>query len=249
MIEIRNLTKKLENNLVLNSLNLEIQARETTAIIGRSGCGKSVLLKHIIGIMKPDEGEILVDGADVTKLSEEGLYELRKKFGMVFQGAALFDSLTVAENVSFALKRYTDLSKSEIETIVREKLALVGLKGIEHLKPAALSGGMKKRVGLARAIAMNPQIILYDEPTTGLDPIMADAINELIVSLHKNLGTTSIVVTHDMVSAYKIANRIAMLYNGTIIEIGTPKEIQNTKNETVRQFILGQSEGPISILE
>ncbi len=246
MIVIENLHKSFGDNKVLRGVNLKIEKGKTFVIIGRSGCGKSVLLKHIIGILKPDKGRILIDGRDITKLDERKLNEVRKKFGMLFQGAALFDSLTVEENVGFGLGRHTNLSREETRRIVNEKLGLVGLVRIESLKPAELSGGMKKRVGLARAIAMEPEIVLYDEPTTGVDPIMGDAINELIIELHDKLKITSIAVTHDMASAYKIADRIAMLYEGKIIEVGTPKEIKNTKNPVVRQFITGAAIGPIT---
>lgn len=248
MIEIKNLTKSFGNHKVIDNLNLKIYDKETVVIIGRSGCGKSVLLKHIIGILKPDKGSIYINGEDITKYDEKKLNELRKKFGMLFQGAALFDSLTVEENVAFALSRFTNLSKDEIKARVKEKLALVGLKDVENLKPAELSGGMKKRVGLARALAMNPEIILYDEPTTGLDPIMADVINDLIIDLKKKINVTGIAVTHDMKSAYKIADRIAMMFNGKIIEEGTPEEIQKTKNPIVKQFISGDAKGPIPVI-
>lgn len=246
MIEIINLCKSFEDHVVLDNLNLNIEKGETMVIIGRSGCGKSVLLKHIIGIMKPDSGQVVIDNADITRLDQKELNDFRMKFGMLFQGAALFDSLNVGENVGFALYEHSDLTSSRIGKRVSECLSYVDLYGIEHLKPAELSGGMKKRVGLARAIAVNPEIIMYDEPTTGVDPIMGDAINELIVGLHDKLNVTSIAVTHDMVSAYKIADRIAMLYEGKIIEVGTPQEIKNTKNAVVRQFITGAAKGPIT---
>jgi phospholipid/cholesterol/gamma-HCH transport system ATP-binding protein len=215
-------------------------------IIGRSGCGKSVLLKHIIGILKPDAGEIHVDNQHVALLKGNDLVKLRMKFGMLFQGAALFDSLSVYENVGFALLEHSNLSEEEIRKRVRQSLISVDLPNIEEKKPAELSGGMKKRVGLARAICNKPQIILYDEPTTGLDPIMADMINELIIRLKEQLKVTSIVVTHDMVSAYKVATRIAMLYEGKIIAQGTPDEIKNTTDPIVRQFITGAAHGPIT---
>lgn len=248
MIEIKNLIKSFNSHKILNNLNLKIYDKETIVIIGRSGCGKSVLLKHIIGILKPDKGNIYINGEDITKYDEKKLNELRKKFGMLFQGAALFDSLTVEENVAFALNRFTKLSKEEIREIVKEKLALVGLENVEHLKPAELSGGMKKRVGLARALAMNPEIILYDEPTTGLDPIMADVINDLIIDLKKKINVTGIAVTHDMKSAYKIADRIAMMFDGKIIEEGAPEKIQKTKNPVVKQFVSGDAKGPIPVI-
>lgn len=246
MIEIINICKSFEDHLVLDNLNLNIQNGETMVIIGCSGCGKSVLLKHIISIMKPDSGQVIIDGVNITKLDQKELNDFRMKFGMLFQGAALFDSLSVGENVGFALYEHTNLSRSQIEKRISECLAHVGLHGIEHLKPSELSGGMKKRVGLARAIAVNPKIIMYDEPTTGVDPIMGDAVNDLIIELHDKLNVTSIAVTHDMVSAYKIADRIAMLYEGKIIETGTPDEIKNTKNPIVKQFITGAATGPIT---
>jgi len=246
MIEIINLCKSFDDHVVLDNLNLNINTGETTVIIGRSGCGKSVLLKHIIGLMKPDHGQVLVDGKDVTKMDEKELNAMRMKFGMLFQGAALFDSLNVLENVGFALLEHMNASEAEVKKRVKECLALVGLKSIEYKKPAELSGGMKKRVGLARAICLRPQIMLYDEPTTGVDPIMGDAINDLILELHNKLKVTSIAVTHDMTSAYKIGDRMAMMYNGKIITDGTPDEIKNTKDPVVRQFITGTGKGPIT---
>ena len=246
MIEIINLCKSFGSHVVLDNVNLNIQKGETMVIIGRSGTGKSVLLKHIIGIMKPDSGQVIIDGFDVTKAGEKELNNFRMKFGMLFQGAALFDSLTVGENVGFALYEHTTLSQTQIQKRVKECLAHVGLSGIENLKSAELSGGMRKRVGLARAVCVNPEIIMYDEPTTGVDPIMGDAINDLIVTLHDRLKITSVAVTHDMVSAYKIADRIAMLYKGKIIEVGMPDEIKNTKNPIVKQFVTGAAIGPIT---
>ena len=247
MIRINNLHKSFVGNRVLRGVNLEIKEGETITIIGGSGCGKSVLLKHIVGLLRPEVGEIEIDGQEITRLGMEELAEVQKKFGMLFQGAALFDSLTVGENISFGLRMLTDLDEKEIKRRVSEKLPLVGLEGIEQLMPAELSGGMKKRVALARAIATNPKYILYDEPSTGLDPIMADVINNLILDLQKKLKITSIVVTHDMVTAYKVSDRIAMLYQGRIEEIRTPEEIKETKNSVVRQFIVGSSEGPIKM--
>ncbi len=246
MIEIINLCKSFNGHKVLDNLNLNINTGETTVIIGRSGCGKSVLLKHIIGIMKPDAGQVLMDGVDVVRMDDKELNAMRLKFGMLFQGAALFDSLNVMENVAFGMIEHTNTSRDEIVKRVKESLALVGLKGIEDKKPAELSGGMKKRVGLARAICMRPQVILYDEPTTGVDPIMGDAINDLIIELHNKMKVTSIAVTHDMTSAYKIAHRVAMLYNGKIKAVGTPQEIKETKDPIVRQFITGAGKGPIT---
>ncbi len=246
MIEIINLCKSFDGHMVLNNLNLNINTGETTVIIGRSGCGKSVLLKHIIGLMKPDDGQILIDGKDVTKMDEKELNTLRMQFGMLFQGAALFDSLNVLENVAFNMIEHTNAGPEEVKKRVKECLEMVGLKGIEEKKPAELSGGMRKRVGLARAICIRPQIVLYDEPTTGIDPIMGDAINDLIIELHNKLKVTGIAVTHDMTSAYKIADRIAMLYNGKIVAVGTPNEIKNSKDPIVHQFVTGTGKGPIT---
>jgi len=248
MIEIKDVYKSFGNNQVLNGVDLNISKGETIVILGRSGCGKSVLLKHIIGLMKPDEGQIFIDGEEITAYSYEKLSNLRRRFGMLFQGAALFDSMTVEENVGLGLTEHTALSREKIKEIVKEKLRLVGMAGVENLKPAELSGGMKKRVGLARAIAMDPEFVLYDEPTTGLDPIMADVINELVISLRNTLKITSIAVTHDIVSAYKIADRIAMLYEGKIIWVGTPEETKNSTDPVVMQFIHGSSVGPIPTL-
>jgi phospholipid/cholesterol/gamma-HCH transport system ATP-binding protein len=249
MIDAINLYKTFGGNGVLKGLNLTINTGITQVIIGRSGCGKSVLLKHIIGIISPDSGQIIVDDKDVTKMTSKQINELRLSFGMLFQGAALFDSLTVAENVGFNLIEHSDLDSVTISKRVKEALSLVGLYGIENLMPSELSGGMQKRVGLARAICMRPKIILYDEPTTGVDPIMADAVNDLIKRLHDKLEVTSIVVTHDMVSAYKVASDIAMLYDGRIVQRGTPEEIKNTDNPIVKQFITGASKGPITQAE
>jgi len=248
MIEIQSLHKKFGKNAVLKGVNLSISSGDTVVVIGRSGCGKSVLLKHIIGLIKPDAGKVLVEGEEVTSLNGEDLYRVRKKFGMLFQGSALFDSMTVEENVGLGLKEHGKITPEKIKEIVEEKLKLVGLSGVGNMKPAELSGGMKKRVGLARAIAMDPEFILYDEPTTGLDPIMADAINDLIIELREKLKITSIAVTHDMVSAYKIADRIAMLYEGEIIFTGTPEETKNSDNPIVRQFIEGRETGPIKAI-
>jgi phospholipid/cholesterol/gamma-HCH transport system ATP-binding protein len=246
MIKIVDLYKSFGTKPVLRGVDLEIETGETMVVIGQSGSGKSVLLKHLIGILKPDKGEIFIDGLEITRLREEELQRITRKFGMLFQAAALFDSLTVGENVSFGLERYTDHSPAEIRRIVAESLNKVGLNDIEGLMPFELSGGMKKRVGLARAIAYGPEIILYDEPSTGIDPIRADAINDLINDLKRDLCVTSVVITHDMVSSYKVADRIAMLYEGRIIEIGTPAEIQASSNPIIRQFIHGQARGPIT---
>ena len=246
MIEIRDLFKNFNERKVLDGANLKIARGQTEVIIGRSGCGKSVLLKHIVGILKPDKGEIFVDGQEVTALKEKELDSVRMKVGMVFQGGALFDSMTVGENVGFGLIEHQRVTRKELLERIEESLCMVGLCGIQNLTPPELSGGMKKRVALARAICLKPQIILYDEPTTGVDPITADSINELIRSLHDKLKVTSIVVTHDMKSAYRIADRIAMLYHGKIIAEGTPDEIQNSSHPVVHQFINGLAVGPIT---
>jgi phospholipid/cholesterol/gamma-HCH transport system ATP-binding protein len=246
MIEIIDVHKSFGSLAVLRGVNLTIEQGESMTVIGGSGSGKSVLIKHVIGLLHPDKGRVIVDGQLMNDLDEFGLNELRKKFGMLFQMAALFDSLTVWENVGFSLKQHTKHSDKEIREIATQKLALVGLKDVEDKMPSELSGGMKKRVGLARAIAMDPAIILYDEPTTGLDPIAADAINDLIIDLRKKLGVTSVSITHDMHSAYKISDRIAMLYKGEILETGTPDQIRNSANPIVHQFITGSAVGPIT---
>ncbi len=245
MIEVLYLSKAFDDHKVLDRVQLTVKTGETLCIIGRSGSGKSVLLKHIIGLIRPDEGSVLIDGVDLLELSGAELDRVRLKFGMLFQGAALFDSMTAFENVAFPLREHTTMTAAAITQRVHECLELVGLKDIDDLYPAELSGGMRKRVGLARALSISPEIILYDEPTTGIDPIMGDIINDLIISLRDRLKVTSIVVTHDMHSAYKVADRIAMLYNGSIVEVGTPDEIRQSKNPVVQQFIKGEATGPI----
>ncbi len=245
MIEISNLSKSFDDHKVLDEVSLTIRTGETMVIIGRSGCGKSVLLKHMIGLMKPDEGAAVINGVDVSRLSGSQLDAIRMKFGMLFQNAALFDSMTAYENVAFPLREHTTMTEEAMTQRVHECLQLVGLEGVDELYPSELSGGMRKRAGLARALAMNPEIVLYDEPTTGIDPIMGDIINDLIIALRDRLKVTSVVVTHDMRSAYKVADRIAMLYNGKIVEVGTPDEIRHSKSPVVRQFIEGSAVGPI----
>lgn len=246
MIRIKGLWKSFGDNKVLKGLNLDIETGETIVVIGQSGCGKSVLMKTIVGLLIPDDGEIEIENVSLKNISRKKLLEIRKKIGMVFQSSALFDSFSVWENVGLGLIEHSKMSQDEIMRIAREKLKLVGLSDVEDMYPAELSGGMKKRVGIARAIAMNPQFVLYDEPTTGLDPIIADRINNLIIELQKELNITTVAVTHDIISAYKIADRIAMIYDGEIIFDGTPKEVQNTDNPYVQQFIKGEGEGPIS---
>ncbi|PIP18837.1 MAG: ABC transporter ATP-binding protein [Candidatus Omnitrophica bacterium CG08_land_8_20_14_0_20_41_16] len=246
MIEILGVEKNFNGNIVLRGVDLKIDRGSTCVIIGRSGCGKSVLLKHIVGILKPDKGKIIINSKDIVHLSEEDLNALRLKIGMVFQGGALFDSMTVGENVGFGLIEHNHTSDKELRETIEESLSLVGLSGIASLMPSDLSGGMKKRVALARALCIKPEIILYDEPTTGVDPISADSINELIKNLHDKLNVTSIVVTHDMKSAYRVGDKLAMLYQGKIIAQGSPNEIQKTEDPIVHQFINGLAHGPIT---
>lgn len=247
MIKLLDLYKAFGPKQVLSGTTLEIKKGESMVIIGGSGTGKSVMLKHIMGLLHPDSGEVYVDDVDINQLDEKGLYKVRSRFGMLFQGAALFDSLTVWENVGFVFLRNRSIPEREIKELAIEKLKLVGLVNVADLMPSELSGGMKKRVGLARAIAYDPEVILYDEPTTGLDPIMADAINDLIIEMREKLSVTSVTITHDMHSAYKIADRIAMLYQGKILQIGTPDEIRNTDNPVVKQFVTGSAVGPIQL--
>jgi len=248
MIIVSNVHKSFGPKKVLKGVNLKIYDGESLVILGPLGCGKSVLLKNIIGLMKPDSGQVIIDGEDITRFDQKRLDALRMRMGMLFQSAALFDSLNVEENIAFGLRRHTKLSNRAIHHLVSEKLELVGLPGTNYLMPSELSGGMRKRVGLARAIAMEPEIILYDEPTTGLDPIMTSAIDELHLSLKERLGVTSIVVTHDLKSAYRVCDRIALHYGGQIIEIGTREEIINSPNPVVQQFIRGEAQGPMTLL-
>jgi phospholipid/cholesterol/gamma-HCH transport system ATP-binding protein len=247
MIEIKDLRKSFAAKKVLQGVDLDIAPGQTTTIIGGSGSGKSVLFKHIIGLMKPDSGSILVDGEDITQMGERDLYRMVEKFGLVFQSGALFDSMSVGKNVAFGLSQRKDMTQAQIDAVIEHSLNQVGLADIAHMLPAELSGGMKKRVAIARVIARKPQIIMFDEPTTGLDPIMADIINDLIIKVSDREGIMSIVITHDMVSAYKISDKIAVLFEGRIIETGSPDEIRNTRNPVVRQFIEGKAEGPIKI--
>lgn len=237
MIEIKNLKKRFGTKEVLRGVTLSIKTGETMVIIGRSGCGKSVLLKHIVGLLKADEGEVKVDGQVISSMSRTELYKIRTKFGYLFQGAALFDSMTVGENVGLALRENYQMSEQKIREIVAEKLALVGLPNIEQMKPSELSGGMRKRVGLARALATNPEYIFYDEPTTGLDPIMSDAIDTLIKDLAQKLRVTSVVITHDIQSVYKVADRVAMMHEGKIYFLGDPKDLAETQDPIVRNFV------------
>jgi phospholipid/cholesterol/gamma-HCH transport system ATP-binding protein len=242
MIEVRELRKRFGAQEVLSGVTLRINRGEAVVIIGRSGGGKSVLLKHFVGLLQPDAGEVLVDGASICGLTERQLLGVRRRFGMLFQGAALFDSLTVAENVGFGLRRDKTLGEAELARRVGEALEMVELPGIEEKMPAELSGGMRKRVGLARAIVYRPQIVLYDEPTTGLDPVVADSIDRLITGIHKQLKVTTIAVTHDMRSAGRIAQRILMLYHGRIHFAGTPEEVFKCPDPIVHRFVNGISD-------
>ncbi len=238
MISVKDVRKAFGENKVLNGLDLEIPRGETLIIMGRSGCGKSVLLKVIAGLLAVDTGEVWIDGTEITTLKKKPLNQIRRKIGMLFQSAALFDSMSVAENIAFMLDQHTDLSEQDMRKIVDEKLKLVDLDGVQDLRPAQLSGGMRKRVGLARALAFNPEIILYDEPTTGLDPVTCTEINELIRDLNQQLQVTSIVVTHDMHSAFSVGTLMVMLHEGKQIAYGTPEEIINEDHPILQQFIL-----------
>ncbi len=247
MIEIIDLHKSFNGHEVLKGVNLTIADKEVIAIIGKSGCGKSVLVKHIIGLLRPDSGKILIDSMDITRFSGKELDKIRENLGVLFQGGALFDSLSVFENIAFPLKEKTSMSKKEVHDRVIRSLEDVGLKGIENKYPAELSGGMRKRVALARALITAPNIILFDEPSTGLDPVILHAIHKLIMDTHKKYGFTGIVISHEIPEIFDVADRIAMMHNGIIEEVGTPNEIRNSSNPFVRQFITGSLEGPIDI--
>jgi phospholipid/cholesterol/gamma-HCH transport system ATP-binding protein len=247
MIKVKHLCKSFGIKKVLDDISLEVKDGENLVIIGSSGTGKSILLKNIVGLISPNSGSVYIDDIDITKCTPATLHQAQKKMGYVFQEAALFDSLTIEENVAFGLHSLTSLNQRQIDDRVKNCLSMVGLKDIEKLKPSEISGGMKKRVAIARAIAYQPQYIFYDEPTTGLDPIMTDVISDLIIDLKQKVKITSITVTHDMKSAYKIADRIIMLYKSKIVFNGTAQEILNTDNELVRQFAQGKSVGPIEI--
>ncbi len=240
-IQLSNVCKSFGTQLVLDNLNLTVEPNRITFIIGESGGGKSVLLKHIIGLIQPDSGSVYIDNVEISALNDRKLNEIRKNFGMLFQEAALFDSMTVGENVAFPIREHTRLSKEEINIIVKKKLRQVGLKKVVGKMPSELSGGMRKRVGLARAIALDPKIILFDEPTTGLDPIRRDDIDRLIVKTQQHTNATCLIISHDIDSTFKIAHNVAMLYDGRIIEHGTPEKIKNSKNPAVKNFIEGKS--------
>lgn len=241
LIGLEGVAKSFGGHTVFRNLDIAFARGQTAVVLGASGVGKSIMLKLILGLVKPDSGRIFIDGTDTTDFSERKLAPIRTRFGMLFQGAALFDFLTVYENVAFPLREHARLPEERIQEIVRAKLALVDMKGTENLLPEELSGGMKKRVGLARAIAMDPEVILYDEPTTGLDPVTADTINELILRCQHELHTTSIVVTHDMASAYKVGDRLVMLYEGGVIADGMPETIRRHPDVRVQRFIHGDA--------
>ena len=242
LVEFKNVKKRFAHLVVLDGVSFQVERGESVVVIGASGSGKSVMLKHIVGLLRPDDGEVFYDGTRIDTLAEKEIMPIRRRCGFLFQMGALFDSLTVGENIAFPLQEHTKKPKDEIAQIVNEKLSMVGLAGIEKKMPGELSGGQKKRVALARAIALDPELILYDEPTTGLDPIRSDVINELIIKLQRELHTTSITVTHDMNSAFKIPNRIVMLHEGKIIIDGTPEKIKTTDNEIVRRFVIGEAD-------
>ena len=248
IISVRDLVKSFGDRRVLDGVSLDIYQGETFIIMGGSGCGKSTLLRHMIGAIHPDSGKVFFDNKDITALTEDDKEKIKRRFGMCFQSAALLDYMNVEENVSLPLKEHTALDPNIIGVIVRMKLNLVGLQGFENLMPSMLSGGMKKRVGLARAIAMDPEVVFYDEPTAGLDPIVCAVVDKLILDLNKKLLLTSIVVTHNMESIFRIADRVAMLHKGRVLQVGTPQEIKNSTNPIVQQFIRGEIEGPINFL-
>ena len=245
-IELRGLYKSFDTKQVLRDMSISVERGETVVIVGGSGTGKSVTIKHIIGLLKPDRGQVIVDDQDVTAMNEMELNRFRRRFGMAFQEGALFDSMNVYENIAFPLRRHTRMKEPEIRARVEECLEDVHLHGVEKKRPSELSGGMRRRVGFARAISLKPEILLFDEPTTGLDPVISDIIAELICEMDMKLGTTTVTITHDMKVAFKVADRVAMLYNGSIIEQGTPEKFQESTNPIVRQFIEGRAEGPLT---
>lgn len=240
MIRLVNLNKSFRSQQVLSDLNLTIPSGQTTVIVGRSGGGKSVLLKHIMGLIRPDSGEIWIDQEEINRLRERDLYRIRRRFGMLFQEGALFDSMTIGENVAFPLREHRKMTGQEIDQVVAEKLALVGLSGVEEKMPSELSGGMRKRAALARAIALEPDILLFDEPTTGLDPIMTASIDQLVIETQKRFQLTCVVISHDIQSVFRIAHNVAMLYEGKIIEQGTPEAFHQSANKLVQDFLLGR---------
>ncbi|MEW6356320.1 MAG: ABC transporter ATP-binding protein [Planctomycetota bacterium] len=248
MIYVKGLCKSFGDNLVLDHVTCHVERNRTTVFVGPSGVGKSVLMKHMVGLLQPDEGEVIVDGKDLAGLGEAELYELRKKFGMLFQDAALFDSMTVGENVAFPIRHHTEKREPEIAAIVAEKLRQVGMPGTEGMMPSELSGGMRKRVGLARALALDPEIVFFDEPTTGLDPVTAATVDKLIAETQERLGITFVVISHDIASTFTIAHHVGVLYEGRLIEYGPREEIQTSENPILRQFFARKAEGPIKVV-
>ncbi|TMA12468.1 MAG: ABC transporter ATP-binding protein [Deltaproteobacteria bacterium] len=248
MIRVVDLHKKFGRQEVLKGVHLELATGKVTTIVGTSGCGKTVLLKHLNALLRPDRGSVLIDGTDITKLAKEELYEMRGRFGVLFQGAALLDSMTVLDNVAFPLREKTEMSESEIRKKVEERLEQVGLEGMGYKYPAELSGGMRKRAGLARALIMDPEIVLFDEPTNGLDPVLATGIHQLITRTQKTFGFTAVVVSHSIPQVFEISDYVAILANGIIEEFKSTKEFQVSQNPVVQQFIRGETEGPIQAL-
>jgi phospholipid/cholesterol/gamma-HCH transport system ATP-binding protein len=248
MIKVVDLHKTFGNQAVLKGIQLELETGKITTIIGGSGSGKTVLLKHLNALLLPDRGSVLVDGKDLTKLGERELNEVRQKFGVLFQGAALLDSMTIYDNVAFPLREKTKMTENEIRERAEERLAQVGLAGMGYKYPAEVSGGMKKRAGLARALVMQPEIVLFDEPTTGLDPLLGKSIHNLIRKMHATFGFTGVIVSHDIPEVFEISDRVAMLANGIIEEIGMTQEFLASKNPVVRQFLQGDVEGPLAVL-
>jgi phospholipid/cholesterol/gamma-HCH transport system ATP-binding protein len=248
MIRVVDLHKKFGRQEVLKGIHLELATGKVTTIVGTSGCGKTVLLKHLNALLLPDRGSVLIEGTDITKLDKEKLYEMRGRFGVLFQGAALLDSMTVLDNVAFPLREKTEMNESEIRKKVQERLEQVGLEGMGYKYPAELSGGMRKRAGLARALIMDPEIVLFDEPTTGLDPVLATGIHQLIARTQKHFGFTAVVVSHSIPQVFEISDYVAILANGIIEEFKSTKEFQVSQNPIVQQFIRGETEGPIQAL-
>ncbi len=245
-ISLQDLHKSFDGRQVLRGMSIDIQDGESVVIVGGSGTGKSVTLKHIIGLLRPDRGHVLINGEDITAMNEVELNRFRRHFGMAFQEGALFDSMSVFENIAFPLRRHTKMNEAEIRARVEECLEDVHLHGVDKKRPSELSGGMRRRVGFARAISLKPDILLFDEPTTGLDPVISDVVADLIMEMDEKMGTTTVTITHDMKVAFKIADRVAMLCNGKIIEEGTPEEFQASTNPVVQQFIEGRAEGPLT---